>query len=99
MLQTKLPLNDEEIVSQFAILKEKADENIIDCHFRNENLTYKSISCVTDALDEEIQNLLESNKKMCLDYNIELLNSLFTPLFFAIENNEYKDNIDLLEND
>ena len=36
---------------------------------------------------------------MCLDYNIELLNSLFTPLFFAIENNEYKDNIDLLEND
>ena len=99
LLQTKLPLNDEEIVSQFAILKEKADENIIDCHFRNENLTYKSISCVTDALDEEIQNLLESNKKMCLDYNIELLNSLFTPLFFAIENNEYKDNIDLLEND
>ena len=99
LFQTKLPVEEEEIMKAFRAIKTKADDLIINCYFRNEVNTCKSLKLLTKTIESEVEELMEMNTKACLEYNINLLNSLFPPLFFAIENNEYKDNFDQLEND
>ena len=99
LFQTKMPVEEDEIVGCFRTLKARFDDLAIDCYFRNEKFTYDSIHIVTRYIEETVEELLMNNQRACLEFNISLLNSLFSPLFFAIENNEYKDNLDLLEVD
>lgn len=99
LLQTKIPIEDEDIIHIFRIIKEKSDSKIIDCHFRDEVQTRNAIEKVTKMIEVEVEELVEVNRKACLEFNVSLLYSLFPPFFFSIESGEYENNLDKLEDD
>lgn len=96
-LRCQIPVDDSIIMTNLQAFKEKVEKLFIDCHFCDETLTRKCISNFAESLDDDLNSLLSENKKACLEFNVNLLNSLFPPLFIAIENNEYENDIDKLE--
>jgi hypothetical protein len=94
-----IPTEDGQIITFFQRFREKVENGFIDCHFCDEKLTTRYILKFSEKIDNELMNLLASNKSACLEHNISLLNSLFPALFLAIENNEFENDIDRLENE
>ena len=96
-LRSQIPLDEPVIMTTLQTFKEKVEKLFIDCHFCDEALTRKCISGFSESLDDDLNSLLSDNRKACLEFNVNLLNSLFPALFVAIENNEYENDIDKLE--
>lgn len=96
-LSDNIPMEESQIFSAFKQETEKAQDLVIGYYLRDEHKINKSLEELFVFFDEELKCLVKQNYQVSLNYNIQLINSLFSPVFQKLDSKSYSNNLDKLE--
>ncbi|CAG9331362.1 unnamed protein product [Blepharisma stoltei] len=95
----QIPIEEQMIKLFIKGQKDIAEGRILGCHLRHEKYMYNALQELMKFYEDELKEILKQNLNSSLNYNLDIIYSLFNPVFQKIELNEYKMNIDVLEAD